>query len=454
MLVAVLNYELDRPSYRGVTATVGTGFAMSLATKSHLMTASHSGGNDEARSILGTPHSHEPTTHDSYTSRTPYDEVILNELPDVDDQCALEKGMTVDIKETKSQEFDVEPPALPERSALRTSRLLDSLKINSIESARRSLTTSHDTYLSSEEDASSIADDISDYDFDSGSESNADESEQSPAPRKSREASARAVSVIYVGKPCIVNLTHSRSSSSTSDLSESSSRAASTHERSPLAPTGFSNATRQDSSSTVASEKSKPAFLDTDPFANRHYAMDTAREQQQQQPQQQPQQPQQQEVGDVPRTPRTTAAVLQRFQKSLSLVRKRSRQNLRAGMSRDSFVGPLSASATNLLSIDTSSAAAAAVKLSEPQSAIATSTPQSPATYTDFMRSRRRSSLSSNQFLPNGNATPPPFSRTSTDPRMCSTTTTITASPPKKSLLGGLNINRRRSVKAKSVILS
>ena len=258
---------------------------MSLATKSHLMTASHSGGNDEARSILGTPHSHEPTTHDSYTSRTPYDEVILNELPDVDDQCALEKGMTVDIKETKSQEFDVEPPALPERSALRTSRLLDSLKINSIESARRSLTTSHDTYLSSEEDASSIADDISDYDFDSGSESNADESEQSPAPRKSREASARAVSVIYVGKPCIVNLTHSRSSSSTSDLSESSSRAASTHERSPLAPTGFSNATRQDSSSTVASEKSKPAFLDTDPFANRHYAMDTAREQQQQQPQ-------------------------------------------------------------------------------------------------------------------------------------------------------------------------
>ena len=103
---------------------------MSLATKSHIMMASRSGGKDEARSILGASHSHESTTHGSYTSRTPYDEVILNELPDADEQCVLEKEMTVDIKESKSQEFDVEPPAVPERSALRTSRLLDSLKIN------------------------------------------------------------------------------------------------------------------------------------------------------------------------------------------------------------------------------------------------------------------------------------------------------------------------------------
>ena len=433
--------------------------AMSLATIPP--TTAGRDGEADGMSSRSVAVSHEPA-RDSYTSQTTYDEDILNEIPDVDGQC-----ITMDIKEPKSQEISIEPPALPEKSALRASRLLDSLKINSIESARRSLTTSHDAYLSSEEDASSIADDISDYDFDSGSESNTEESEPSPAGRKSREASARAVSVIYIGKPCIVNLTHSRSSSSSSVPSQSSSRATSTHEQSPVptepgTPDEFSHGNTQASRSTLAlSEKSKPAFLDTDPFANRHYSVDVAREQQQQQQRPQPQ-PQQEPADEVPRTPRTpTAAVLHRFQKSLSLVRKRSRQNLRAGISRDSLVGPLSASATNLLSIDTS---AASLKGYEPQSAITMSmstpvaTPQSPATYTDFMKSRRRSSLASSQFLPSGPVSTPTSTpltpATNMGPAGTTTTTITTMATPKKGLLGGLNINRRRSVKTKSVTLS
>lgn len=329
----------------------------------------------------------------------------------------------MDTKEAKNQEVNAEPPALPERSTLRASRLLDSLKLNSIESARQSLTTSHDAYLSSEEDASSFGEDISDYDFDSGSESNTDESEQSSMRRKSREDTARAVSVVFVGKPCIVNLSGGRGSSSP-DLSDSSSRRSFLQRRSiSLGSSSLdrpNHPPRQDSISSVSSQMSKPAFLNTDPFANRHYSIDTTTEQ---------------EDHAVPRTPRTPTAVLQRFQKSLNLVRKRSRQNLRAGVTRDSFMGPASASTTNILNIDTNVAAADHRTL-EPQSA-ATMPPQSPATYTDFMRSRR-GSLASNILSYTGTATPPPPSPAPT---------------ARKSILGGLNMNRRRSLKAKSALI-
>ncbi len=390
---------------------------MSLAKEMLLKTTDRNVEKLEIRDGLST-RSHEPIRN-SYTSQK-YDEYLLNELAEMNEPGVIVAAKTMDIKETKDQEVDVAPPALPERSALRTSKLLDSLKLNSIESARQSLTTSHDVYLSSEEDASSIADDISDYDFESSSESNSDESEQSSVRRKSREDTARAVSVIFIGKPCIVNLSGSRASSS--DLSESSSRRSTVERRSVSLGSKPSedpdHAPRNESTSPVGPQN-KPAFLNTDPFANRHYSIDTVGEQ---------------EDGIVPRTPKTpTAAVLQRFQKSLSLVRKRSRQNLRAGASRDSF-GSVFASTANLLSIDTS-VATVEPRVLEPQSA-AFASPQSPATYTDFMKTRRRS-LTSHAIFSNGNATQPASPATS-----------------RKSLLAGLSINRRRSLKTKSIILS
>lgn len=395
---------------------------MSLAKEPFLKVAERNGEKTESRSRLSAQS--RESARNSYTSQ--YDEDnLLNELANINEQCIIEEATIMNTKETKNQEVNAEPPALPARSTLRASRLLDNLKLNSIESARQSLTTSHDIYLSSEEDASSFGDDISDYDFDSGSESNTDESEQPSMRRKSREDTARAVSVVFVGKPCIVNLSGNRGSSSP-EFSDSSSRRSLLQRRSiSLGSSSLdrpSHPPRQDSISSVSSQVNKPAFLNTDPFANRHYSIDTTIEQ---------------EDNVVPRTPRTPTAVLQRFQKSLSLVRKRSRQNLRAGVSRDSFVaGPTSASTTNLPSIDTN-VAPVDHRVLESQSA-ATMSPQSPATYTDFMRSRR-GSLASNIVSYTGNATPPPPSP---------------APSARKSILGGLNMNRRRSLKAKSALVS
>ncbi|RYP66484.1 hypothetical protein DL769_006027 [Monosporascus sp. CRB-8-3] len=259
--------------------------------------------------------SHE-RTRNSYISQTTYDEVLLDGFADMDEHRLVEKATVVDTKDSKKQEVDDEPPALPERSTLRASRLLDNLKLNSIESARQSLntTTSHDIYLSSEEDASSTTDDLSDYDFDSECESesqsnsNSDESAESSVRRRSREVTARAVSVIFVGRPCIVDLSSSRASTF---LEDSASRPQETTlekppsidrkslERPSLPP-------RQDSLPSAKLRKEKPAFLDTDPFAGGNYSIDAAT---------------QQEDEPVVRTPRTPTAVLQRFQKSLSLAR-------------------------------------------------------------------------------------------------------------------------------------
>ncbi|KAK7746605.1 hypothetical protein SLS62_009326 [Diatrype stigma] len=406
---------------------------MSLAKEPFLKAAEHNVEKVESKDKLSVQS--RESARNSYASQTYDDDSLLAELADMN-QHIVEEATVMETKDAvKAQEVTIDPPppALPERSALRASRLLDSLKLNSIESARQSLTTSHDMYLSSEEDASSFGDDISDYDFESGSESSTEEPAQSPTRRKSREDTARAVSVIFVGKPCIVNLSGSRGSSSP-DLSDSSHRRSILQQRrsislgsgtGPGSATGSlerpSHLTRQNSISSVASQKNKPAFLNTDPFADRHYSIDSTAEQQ--------------EETAVPRTPRNPTAVLQRFSKSLILSRKRSRQNLRAGVSRESFAttGPASPSTTSL-TIDTNVASANS-QVFEPQSA-ATMPAQSPATYTDIMRSRR-GSLASNIFT-NASATPPPPSPAPT---------------ARKSILGGLNISRRRSLKTKSAYL-
>lgn len=379
--------------------------------------------------------SHE-RANNSYISQTTYDEDLPDEFADMDEHCLDEKATVVDTKDSKKQEVDDEPPALPERSTLRASRLLDNLKLNSIESARQSLntTTSHDIYLSSEEDASSTTDDLSDYDFESECESefesqsnsNSDESTQSSVRRRSREVTARVVSVIFVGRPSIVELSSSRASAFLEDsaskpqeatLEKPQSIDVEPLERPNLPP-------RQDSLTSAKLRKKKPAFLDTDPFASGNYSIDTATQQQDE---------------PVVRTPRTPTAVLQRFQKSLSLVRKRSRHNLRAGISSENLNGrPASASTSNLLDIDTSSVPAMDPKALEPQSAI-TMSPHSPFQYKNLARSATRESFPSIAALPAASGTIPP----AISPANPATS--------RKSLLGGLNIGRRRSIRVKSL---
>jgi hypothetical protein len=116
------------------------------------------------------------------------------------------------------------PPALPARSSLRSSRLLDPAAFkNALDVEQPPLSpvsAPHDVYLSSEEDASSSADDFSDYEF--GSES--DMSLGSPD-LKTEQDTARVVSVVYYGKPSLVNLSPRSISPTSSTNQQPQSRA-------------------------------------------------------------------------------------------------------------------------------------------------------------------------------------------------------------------------------------
>ncbi|KAM0346076.1 hypothetical protein ACHAPU_005841 [Fusarium lateritium] len=223
-------------------------------------------------------------------------------------------------------------PALPAKSSLRASRCLDGLLTHKLAPA-------HDVYLSSEEDASSSADDFSDFESDSGS----DES-QSLDRRGSREDTAKVVSVVYAGKPSVIDLP--RRSVSPSLISEASSRpssrmSTSSRPRSCLRRTSTLPVTlpvldrrmsfcttssgsvlhppRTSSMGTGRLEKKRPDFLSIDPFAakDRPETRD--------------------EPTERPKTPKTPTGV---FKRTLSLVKKRSRPSLNtsfASQSRDNL---------------------------------------------------------------------------------------------------------------------
>ncbi|KAH7152286.1 hypothetical protein B0J13DRAFT_259407 [Dactylonectria estremocensis] len=216
-------------------------------------------------------------------------------------------------------------PALPERSARRASRMLDGIIIPqkmATEDQPPPLTAQsipHDVYLSSEEDASSSADDFSDFEF----ESSSDDSQQSSVRRGSQEDTARVVSVVFSGKPCIVNLPRrsiSPSSSETSSRPPSRLRRTSTlpiiDRRVSISSSPSSSSVRSSilhpprTSSMLPShrgEKQKPLFLSIDPFAAKADRED-----------------EHQNLGDV-KTPKTPTGM---FKRTLSLVRKRSRPSL------------------------------------------------------------------------------------------------------------------------------
>ncbi|KAM3543811.1 hypothetical protein ARSEF1564_003256 [Beauveria bassiana] len=219
------------------------------------------------------------------------------------------------IHSTKSEPFasaGLAAPALPQKSALRASRLLATLP-QKLPEDRTVLTHAapHLVYLSSEEDGSSSADDLSDLDsFDSDSEESLDG-------RVTHGEFARVVSVIFSGKPSVINLT-GRSTSLTS-LRRRPSNDAALRPTSTVPSLGRMRSSSSSTSSATSSlehpprsssiitsiDKRRPKFLHVDPFAAGKSDRDDT---------------------DSLKTPKTPTAMFSRAFNSL--VKKRSRPTL------------------------------------------------------------------------------------------------------------------------------
>ncbi|KAI0430803.1 hypothetical protein F5Y09DRAFT_217652 [Xylaria sp. FL1042] len=364
------------------------------------------------------------TEHSLAESKSTPQEDPLEVLVDADDeQCLIEEATILNTKEMKTKEVTIEPPAIPKRNTLRTSRLLDSLKLNSIESATKSLNSPHNVYLSSEEDASSSADEYSDDD--DGYESSSEESEKSPVRRKSQEITARAVSVVFVGKPCVVELANSRRSVSPAKRPQSEFFG-----RSVSSPFGVDAPRnrpdyppRKISLASIGDlPKESPSFLSQDPFSESPYTrresiltIETSSI-----------------PGILPRVPRTPTRAFQRFQKSISLARKRSRPNLKAAAENNASMSSL-----NLSNLNTSQESQESNKLDSASPA----TMQSPVTYNEILKVARRNSITTSAITSSVANSPTVDSRPATP---------ITPITTKRSILSGLNMNRRRSMKIRT----
>ncbi|ETS80330.1 hypothetical protein PFICI_07859 [Pestalotiopsis fici W106-1] len=345
-------------------------------------------------------------SQDSFMTRSSYDADLLDAFAGMDENCLL--GEAAIVKETKKPDTIVEPPALPQRSSLRASRMLDTLRLSSIESATQSLTTPHDAYMSSEEDASSSADEFSDYDYDSSSET----SEGSPMRRKSYEDTARLVSVVYSGKPSLVNLPSPRRStiSSTPDSCSEIESPIETESNKPVSSESHPPRT----SSLVPAHQ--PSFLTKDPFAETNYTLDNAKEVL---------------LDAAPRTAVKSQAVLNRVQRTFSLARKRSRTFLPGALmsKEDLSIPPLPISTINLARIVTTPVEETKEEGSPTESV------RTPVRYSDIIRSAKRHASSHSISTIASPITP---------------LTPGTPSSPfasRKGLLSGLKSGHRRSLK-------
>lgn len=220
-------------------------------------------------------------------------------------------------------------PALPQKSSLRASRMLD-LNIHKLAAEQPFITQSapHDVYLSSEEDASSAAGDFSDFDFESGSE----DSEKSIKRRESHEDTARVVSVVFAGKPSLVDLPRrsmSPSSNGSNSRPQSRLRRTSTDpilgRRLSICSSASSGILHPPRTSSMAIEprklaKQRPQFLSIDPFATKAEA-------------------EERDEAEGLKTPKTPTGM---FKRTLSLVRKKSKPALHSAFiqSRDSLALP------------------------------------------------------------------------------------------------------------------
>ncbi|KAL7948970.1 hypothetical protein V8C42DRAFT_312813 [Trichoderma barbatum] len=281
---------------------------------------------------------------------------------------------------TKTEAVMAKAPALPPRSALRASRLLASMP-QKLSEHRPVLTPAapHLLYLSSEEDVSSSADDFSDCDYSSDSEL----PQETPEQTSTCQDIARMVSVVFSGKPCIVQLSRRSISPSSStngavnELTRTSTEPVRSNRKLSTSSTSSAKMASQHPprSSSIMSPISfdggSPSFLNIDPFA-------TKAEPEEHEPQL-----------------RKTA---QMFKRTLSLVRKRSRPNLNqsATLSREA------------LSIQTSPMQ----QVGEDREENHTSTPRNatsipPSFYQDVMASRRASSYSATTLSPVSDASSP-----------------------------------------------
>ncbi|KAK8110465.1 uncharacterized protein PG998_006922 [Apiospora kogelbergensis] len=361
---------------------------------------------------------------DSYSAKsTPYDEPILDDFVEMDETTLIEQAT---VKMVQKKDMDVNTPQLPRKSSRRASRLLLSdLKINT-------------------EDASSSAGDSSDYDYDSSSE----KSQASPVGRNSHEDTARVVSVIFSGKPCIVNLTGSKratspaasdkSSNSNSNISRpqtspnvdrfddsarrpapfTSSRNSSFYsvESAPRSRSGSTSFTRRSSLySTDSASRRPPSFLSIDPFAHgSDYSIGSKAE------------------PSTPRTPRTPTAVFNRVQQTLGLHRRRSRPmlhetNSKATSSRDSFFSLRTSSTLNLTTNVSPEPRPSLLDrtATTPVEAASTVSPQQATT-------PRRYSSAWKKIAPSGNSQP---------------MSPLSPAAAKKAILGTLHLNKRKSLR-------
>ncbi|ROW15472.1 hypothetical protein VPNG_02253 [Cytospora leucostoma] len=240
-------------------------------------------------------------------------------------------------QEVLSAEPSLRPPMLPQKSALRASRLLGNLvglKLTMPAHPPAFKQTPHEEYLSSEEEASSTAGDFSDFEYDSSSDDIA------PPPtndqQKSQETTARIVSVIFSGKPSVVDVPQNRRSISPISMEARqnvSGRASPTSNASDREVKRRSMSLSTTSSGSTYTEPAvvhpprsssmrppakpetlqKPFFLQIDPYANGSmYSLESR------------QAPKEDDEEDRPKTPRTPTQIFRGVARSLSLMRRRS----------------------------------------------------------------------------------------------------------------------------------
>ncbi|AEO56417.1 hypothetical protein MYCTH_2058513 [Thermothelomyces thermophilus ATCC 42464] len=288
-----------------------------------------------------------------------FDEPIFDRFEDMDNQDTLIPSPNPGLAN------DDEVPQLPPKSALRRSKVLGGLGLSlggagGAAAGLGQATTPHDVYLSSEEDASSDADDFSDHDYDYDYDSSV-EDPTSPTRGLAHEGiTARVVSVVFSGKPSIVDLpvsrrrplsgsslatTRTRSSSDSSAAVRRSTAASTTTttttsttittttshtaEDRPISPVSTVSSRHSRLSKDGASHnrrgsllsevlvKKKPPFLSIDPYANGSgpleipKALDSLE-------------------GETrsAKAPRTPTTLLKGVTRSLSLSRRRSRPSL------------------------------------------------------------------------------------------------------------------------------
>lgn len=286
-------------------------------TKDHL----HTKAVDATDAVEDKPEQIYSSQHEAY------DEPIYDLCYDADDNdtmppspCKIEPILAV--------------PVLPPKSALRTSNPLENmyLKMGShpaVGPADTGYVVSHDVYLSSEEDASSSADDFSEYEYDSSTESY---SHYSPSRRRSHEDTAKLVAVVFSGKPSIIELSaRHRSVSPTSthvlDRSSTFSSTRSPVDRPSTPSSSVSSLYPASRSSSLVADtagKSKPLFLSVDPYASgTSYSLDLVFQDKVQRP----------DAESPIKQPKTPTQMVKDITRTFSLVKKRSRPFLHAATS-------------------------------------------------------------------------------------------------------------------------